>query len=203
LSRIVCAVFLLISINSFAEVGGEFRGKMYHEIGNDEKVLNEKYFSLLGLTLVDSSLQDALKQIGKTPIEEDGIEPPRDSAQACYEGSKSILLLISPDTERKKEPRQRILNFIVSSKKDIKEKYARCTASPKIENLDFLGGLSLGMSQAEIKKIWGPPGKVTSTVMIYEIRRIQKGYFTDDISLYLEFNAGRLSYVEISRLAIP
>ena len=60
----------------------------------------------------------------------------------------------------------------------------------------------MGMSKAEVRKIWGAPGKETGKVMIYLIRRIQQKYFTDDVSLYLEFENNKLTLAILSRTAI-
>jgi len=58
------------------------------------------------------------------------------------------------------------------------------------------------MSKAEVKQIWGKPGKETDKLIIYEIRRIHSPYFTDDISVYIEFIGGKLSFAGIGRGAI-
>jgi hypothetical protein len=198
---ILVACILLIRVLSYAEVGGIYRGRMYHSILNDEKILDSKNLMVLGLTLYDSSLKDAQDKIGKTPILEKGT-PPRDEAQICYQGSNSVLLLFSPDTSTTGETQQSIQSAIISRDKHIKELFAPCTESPKMNNLTFFGGLHLGMSRADVKKIWGEPGKVAPGVMIYEIRRIQKEYFTDDVSLYMEFENDKLTFMDVSRLAI-
>jgi hypothetical protein len=190
----------LVPVLGFCEVGRVHRGKMY-DIENEEKILDAKNLTILGLTLWDSTLKDARETIGVTPIVERGT-PPRDLAQICYQGAGGLLLLFSPDTSTTEETRQRIQSAIISRDKHIKELFAPCTDSPKMQNLMFFGGLRLGMSRAEIKKIWGKPGKVTPKVMIYEIRRIQPEYFTDDVSLYMEFENDKLTFVDVSRLAI-
>jgi hypothetical protein len=195
------AILFLLPISVSGEVGRTFRGKSY-DVENEEKVLNDSNLTILGLTLWDSSFQEAQKKIGTASIFEQG-SPPRDRAEICYQDPGSILLLLSPDTRATQEPKQRIQSVIISRDKQIEEKFATCASVPTIGSLTFFGGLHLGMTREEVKKIWGNPGKATPKVMIYVIRRIQKQYFTDDISLYLEFRNNRLSFARMSRLAIP
>jgi hypothetical protein len=197
---LLLASILTIRVFAYAEVGGVYRGKMYHDIGNDEKVLDKKNLTVLGLTLWDSSLKDAQEKIGATQVKERGVSP-RTETQICYQGSNGILVLMSPDAG---EPVQRIQVAIISSDKNIKERFTSCAESPKInEDLTVIGGLRLGMSRAEVKRIWGEPGKVAPGIMIYVVRRIQNEYFTDDVSIYLEFKNNKLTYISTSRTGIP
>jgi hypothetical protein len=182
---------------------GIYRGKKYRNIMDDERILSNKKLGIIDLTLWNSSLQDAQKKIGPSPINEDHYAPPNDSAQVCYEGQIGILLLISPNTKSSGEYPQKIQTIIISQNKNVDEKFAKCIESPKIsEDLFFFGGLRLGMNREEVKKLWGNPGKNTSEIMLYKIRRIQKEYFTDDVSLYLEFKNDKLTFARMSRLAI-
>jgi hypothetical protein len=191
-------LLLMLPIISLGEVGRIYRGKMY-DVENEEKVLDKSALMVLGLTLWDSSLKDAQEKIGVTQVKERGVRP-RTETQICYEGSNSILVLTSPDAG---EPAQRIQTVIVSRDKDIKERFTPCLESPKInKDLTFMGGLRLGMSRTEVKKILGKPGKITPGIMIYVIRRIQNEYFTDDVSIYLEFKNDKLTYVWASRTGI-
>jgi hypothetical protein len=199
MKHILLAFLLTFPILSYAEVGGEFRGKMYHDIGNDEKVLDKKNLTVLGLTLWDADIPNAQEKIGKTSIEESGVGSGH-YGQLCYKGENSVLLLEFP---YQSSPPRNLQTVILSRNTHIPEIYAHCTANPKInKDLTFAGGLRLGMSRAEVQKIWGKPGKTTPKVMIYEIRRIEKEYFTDDVSIYLEFRNDHLTYADVSRTAI-
>lgn len=196
-------IFLFLQL-SHAAPGrdGVYRGKYYEGILNSTKVVDKKHMMVLGLTLWDSTLQDAQQKIGGAPIRETGVAP-RDTAQVCYKGIDSLLLLISPNTKSSGENPQFIQSFIISIDKNIKERVAPCIESPKMgRDFTFLNGVRLGMSQAEVKKIWGKPSLMTPKVMIYDLRRIQKEYFSDDISIYLEFKNDKLAFVDASRLAI-
>jgi hypothetical protein len=202
MKRMFHILFLLIAPNfGFGNAGmdGVYRGKHYEEIDNSERVIDKTNLTVTGLTLWGSSLKDAQEKIGATQVEERGARP-RTETQICYQGSSGILVLTSPDAG---EAVQRIQTAIISRDQNIKERFAPCSKSPKInKDLTFMGGLRLGMDRADVKKIWGKPSKVTPRIMIYVIRRIQKEYFTDDVSIYLEFKNDKLTYVWASRTGI-
>lgn len=197
MKKILIALNLLFSSFVFS-AEGMYRGKMYRHIANDEKVLSENKLMVLGLTLYDSGINDAFEKIGKSPIIENGTGSGH-YGQICYEGPDAMLLLEFP--YQRYAPRK-LQNVIISTNKRIQEAYAPCTPSSQIDkDFSFIGGLRLGMSQKEVEKIWGTPGLAKSDVMIYDIRRIQKEFFTDDVSIYLEFKKGKLVYVDASRMA--
>src|SRR5205807_723081 len=86
------ALLLIVTRLAFGEVGREYRGQIYHNIGNDEKVLDKANLMVLGLTLWDSTLQDAQRTIGAWPIQERRYTSGRYISQLCYEGSGGVLL---------------------------------------------------------------------------------------------------------------
>jgi hypothetical protein len=195
-----CALILSIPVFAFPEVGGVYRGKDY-DVENEEKVLDKKNLMVLDLILWDSTLQDAQKKIANFPIQERHYTSGEYDSQLCYKGADTTLLL---NTGREREDPQLIQTVIVSSQKLGNEIFGSCRSTEQVnKDLTFIGGLRLGMSRVEVEKIWGKPGKSTSKVVIYEIRRIQKEWFTDDVSIYLEFKNNKLTYISASRTGIP
>jgi hypothetical protein len=194
--------FLLISFVSISSsaIQGVYRGRKIERIETRYEVLESYKLKISDLTLNDSTLADAQSSLGAAKISERPYMYSSYTSQVCYEREGIVVLL---DSYNWRDRPQEIGRMIISADKNINEKFSKCGFSQKInKDVEFLNGLKLGMTRPEIEKIWGKPGFADNKTMIFEIRRIQTDYFTDDVSIYLEFNNGRLSFVDAARAAI-
>ena len=179
---------------------GTYRGKDYDGIDSYERDVNENNLQLFGLTLCKATLQDAQRAIGQSPIAKQEYTNGRFDTQLCYSGEKARFILETANRRLRDSP-DRINALVLTNEKKVDELYATCTPTKVLTKDIFIaGGLKLGMSTAEVIKIWGKPSKSAPGVIIYRIRRITQEYFTDDINIYTEFKNGKLTYISMSRM---
>jgi len=191
-------VFTLAGV---AEAQYLIRGKTYKHIANEERLIPDSMIEVLGVRLWDSHVADVIKTVGEsTPMR--GVNPLRGKTiQICYQGTENGLILEFPSSKYANQ--DNLCEVYLFSGRTIPESFVACTPNSKItKSLTVAGGLQLGMTRDQVRKIWGKEGFSDDKVMIYWIRQPSKKYFTDDMIMYLEFTQGKLSFINQGRVAV-